>query len=119
MWLIDRLAEERIERAIARGDLDDLPTAGRRLALDDDSMVPANLRVAYRVLKNAGYLPPEMQTRREIHDAEALLRLARTEEERATSGARLRALLTRLDNQRGTTLTLQDDYYRRLCERLG
>ncbi|MDX1609018.1 MAG: DnaJ family domain-containing protein [Halofilum sp. (in: g-proteobacteria)] len=119
MWLLDRLAEERIEQALARGELDDLPTRGRPLALDDDSMVPEHLRAGYRLLKNAGYLPEELETRREIHDAEELLRIARTEEERAHAGARLRLLMSRLESRRGSSLSLQDDYYRRLCERLG
>lgn len=119
MWLLDRVAEERIEQAIARGELDDLPTAGQPLDLDDDRMVPPELRTAYRLLKNSGFLPEELDTRREIHDAEELLRIARTDEERANAGARLRALLARLDSKRGTTLTLQEAYYRRICERLG
>lgn len=119
MYLLDRLAEERIEQARQRGELDDLPTAGRPLALDDDAMVPPELRAAYRVLKNAGYLPEEMQTRREIHDAEELLRLARDEEERRSAAARLRLLMSRLDQRRGTALATQEAYYRRICERIG
>ena len=119
MWLLDRLAEERIERAIGAGELDDLPTAGRPLELDDDRMVPAELRTAYRLLKNSGFLPEELETRREIHDAEELLRIARTDEERHSAGARLRALLSRLGGKRGSSLALQDEYYRRICERLG
>jgi hypothetical protein len=54
------LAERRIEEAIARGELDDLPGAGRPLELDDDRLVPEELRLAYRILKNAGYVPPEV-----------------------------------------------------------
>ena len=67
------LAERRIEEAIARGELDDLPGAGRPLALDDDAFVPEELRVAYRILKNAGYVPPEVQTLNEISELERYL----------------------------------------------
>jgi len=50
------LAERRIEEAIARGEFDDLPGAGRPLELDDlDPLVPEELRLACRILKNAGY----------------------------------------------------------------
>ena len=66
MWLIDRLAEEQIETALARGELDDLPGSGAPLKLDDDSAVPESMRTGYRLLKNAGVLPPEMQLRGEI-----------------------------------------------------
>lgn len=118
MWLLDRLAEERIEQARARGELDDLPGRGRPLRLDDDAMVPAELRPAYRLLKNAGYLPEEMQLHRDIHDAEALLCAARTEEERATAGARLRLLLSRLGGSRAACLLTQEAYLQRIRDRI-
>ena len=54
------LAEGRIEEAIARGEFDDLPGAGRPLELDDiDPLLPEELRLAYRILKNAGSAPAE------------------------------------------------------------
>jgi Domain of unknown function (DUF1992) len=55
------LAERKIEEALARGELDDLPGAGRPLELDDDRLVPEDVRLAYRILKNAGYVPPELE----------------------------------------------------------
>lgn len=119
MHLIERIAEERIAEAQSRGDLEDLPGQGRPLELDDDSMVPPQLRVAYRVLKNAGYLPDEVATRRELHDAEELLRVARTDEERATAGARLRLLLDRVGGQRADSLLTQDAYFQRIRERVN
>ena len=118
MNLLETLAEQRISEAIARGELDGLPNQGRPLELDDDSMVPPSLRAAYRVLKNAGYLPEEMELRREIHDAEELLRIARSEEEKATAGSRLRLLLSRLGDQRAESLMTQDAYYQRIRDRI-
>jgi len=67
------LAERRIEEALARGEFDDLPGAGRPLELDDDPLVPEGLRVAYRILKNAGYVPPEVQTLNQIAALERLI----------------------------------------------
>lgn len=64
--LLDALAEARIEEAIAQGVFDNLPGAGRPLMLDDDRLVPEGLRAAYRILMNAGFAPPEVETRREI-----------------------------------------------------
>ncbi|HEY7527996.1 MAG TPA: DnaJ family domain-containing protein, partial [Candidatus Deferrimicrobiaceae bacterium] len=60
------LAESKIREAMERGEFDRLPGAGKPLSLDDDSMVPHELRVAYRILKNAGCLPPELELRKEI-----------------------------------------------------
>lgn len=73
MGVIDWLVENKISEALARGELDDLPGAGRPLALDDDALVPEDLRLAYRILKNAGFVPPEVEARREIADLERLL----------------------------------------------
>ena len=60
--MIDLIAERRIEEAIANGELDDLPGAGKPLALDDDALIPEDLRMAYRILKNAGYAPEEVRS---------------------------------------------------------
>ena len=73
MLAFDAIAERRILQAIARGELDDLPGSGKPLALDEDALVPAETRVAYRVLKSAGFVPAEILERREIARLEALL----------------------------------------------
>jgi hypothetical protein len=71
--MFDAIAEKKIAEAIARGELDDLPGAGKPLELDDDSNVPEDLRVAYRILKNAGFVPPEVDSLREIGQLERLV----------------------------------------------
>lgn len=121
MWLIDQLAEARILQAIERGELDNLPGAGRPLALDDDSLVPEELRMAYRVLKNAGCLPPELELRREIQALElGLVHLGGTRERRRAL-KRLSFLRTRLEvtGQRSINLLAQQEYYEQIVRRLG
>ena len=70
--MLDFLAEQRIAEAVSRGDFDDLPGAGRPLELDDDALIPEDLRLAYRILKNAGFVPPEVETLNEIAQLERL-----------------------------------------------
>ncbi|VEA68656.1 Domain of uncharacterised function (DUF1992) [Serratia plymuthica] len=65
MWLLDQWAERHILDAQEKGEFDDLPGQGQPLELDDDSTVPAELRSGFRLLKNAGYLPPELEDRKE------------------------------------------------------
>jgi len=74
--MFDAIAEKKIAEAIARGELDDLPGAGKPLELDDDANVPEDLRVAYRILKNAGFVPPEVASLREIGQLERLVEKA-------------------------------------------
>jgi len=71
--MLDAIAEKRIAEAIARGEFDDLPGAGKPLELDDDANVPEDLRVAYRILKNAGFVPPEVDALREIGQLERMV----------------------------------------------
>lgn len=75
MWFLTQLAEKRIEEARDRGDLDNLPGAGQPLLLDDDPLVPEHQRMAYRILKNSGYLPPELEMHKEA--VEIALQLAK------------------------------------------
>ncbi len=65
MSIIDELAEKHILAALEKGELDNLPGAGKPLVIDDDSHVPVHLRAAYRILKNAGCLPPELEQRKQ------------------------------------------------------
>jgi hypothetical protein len=76
MDFLDRIAEQRIADAVQAGAFDDLPGAGRPLDLGDDLLVPEELRAAYRILRNAGYLPPEVEARREAANLRALLAAA-------------------------------------------
>jgi hypothetical protein len=70
--MLDFLVEQKILEAAARGEFDDLPGAGRPLDLDDDPLIPEDLRLAYRILKNAGFVPPEVETVKEIAALERL-----------------------------------------------
>ena len=67
------LAESKIQAAIAGGEFDDLPGRGRPLPRDAMARVPADLRMSYRVLRNARCLPPELEARKEIARLGALL----------------------------------------------
>lgn len=120
MWLIDRLAEERIRQAQEEGTFDDLPGAGRPLALEDDPLVPETLRVAYRILRNAGYLPPEVVLRREIREVEALIAQAVGVEQRRSAVRRLELLRWRLSRGcGGRELHLDERYADRVHERFA
>lgn len=65
MWLLDQWAERHIVDAQKKGVFENLQGEGQPLHLDDDSYVPSELRAGYRLLKNAGCLPPELEQRRE------------------------------------------------------
>ena len=73
MLLIERIAEEKIQEAIERGEFDNLPGKGKPLTFQNDPAMPDSLRTSYKILKNAGVLPEELQLRKEIHSLEEML----------------------------------------------
>ena len=120
MSLLDRLADAHIEAAAERGEFDNLPGAGKPLAPDEARHVPAELRAGYRLLKNAGFVPPEIQAQRDIRAVEDLLATA---EPRSNDAERLirrlRWLETRLQSsRRGRALIEHGSYGDRVRQRL-
>ena len=120
MHLIDQIAEARIQEAIGQGELRGLPGEGQPLHLEDDSAIPEELRAAYRLLKNAGFLPPELQWRRELREAEQLLQqLPECDQSRARARLELLQLRLAAHRRQPMNLLLEDQYRQRLLERLS
>ncbi|NGP44014.1 DUF1992 domain-containing protein [Bacillaceae bacterium SIJ1] len=80
--MLDDVVEERIRNAIKKGDFSNLPGKGRPLPLDDANGVPKELKSSYKVLKNAGMLPPEMELKKEILHMKDLLACCVDEDEK-------------------------------------
>jgi hypothetical protein len=76
------IAEQRIREAIEQGFFDNSPYRGRPLRLEEDESIAPELRMAFKVLKDAGCLPPEVELRREIASLSALLDTIAEGEER-------------------------------------
>lgn len=59
------LVERRIAQAEQAGCFRDLDGRGRPLALEDLSAVPDELRAGYILLKSHGFVPPELEARKQ------------------------------------------------------
>ena len=120
MTLLDQIAERHIQQAEQRGEFDDLPGAGKPLVLDDDALIPEELRAGYRLLKNSGYLPPELQLNQEIKEVEQLLACVRDPGEHDKAERRLRVLRLRLNQSRGdgVDLVIERRYQDKLLRKL-
>ncbi|MBO5490384.1 MAG: DUF1992 domain-containing protein [Desulfovibrio sp.] len=119
--VIQFIAEKRIEEAQARGAFNNLPGAGKPLELEDLSHVPEELRMAYKILRNAGCLPPELEERKELNRLVDLLERCEDEQERVRQMQRLRFMITRAKMRFQKPLQLEEDdpYYDRLLDRLS
>lgn len=97
MPLFDQMAEQKIAEAIARGELANLPGEGKPLDLDEDRLVPDEVRMAYRILKNAGFIPPELEALREIVELERFIEILSEGETRSAASRKLQLLRTRIE----------------------
>ena len=61
MLALELIAERKIAEAAAQGEFDNLPGAGKPLDLEEDPLVPEDMRMANRILRNAGVAPREVE----------------------------------------------------------
>lgn len=106
---------------MANGDLDNLPGRGKPLQLEDDSHIPEDLRMAYKVLKNANCLPPEVELRKDIRQLKDLLDSIPDEQEKLRQIRRINFKIMKLNIMgRGSPLFEEHEvYYRKVVDRLG
>lgn len=114
------IAEKRIREAEKAGSLDDLPGAGRPLPEDSMANVPEDLRMAYRILRNAGCLPPELAERREISRLVDLLENCSDEKQKIQGMQKLRFLVDRARIREGRSIRIEQDdpYYAKIISRM-
>ncbi len=82
MDILGRIAEQKIRKAMHEAEFDNLGWHGKALKLDELSGVPELLRMGYKILKNAGVLPPEMELKKEIVGLQDLLQACADDGER-------------------------------------
>lgn len=120
MGLIDEWAERHIINAQEKGELDNLPGNGQPLILDDDTFVPVELRAGYRLLKNAGYLPPELQDRQEaLTITDLLSHLNKQHEDYESLHKRLALLELKLKQAGLSTDFLHQEYQHKVSYKLS
>lgn len=115
------LIERKIKEAQENGDFDNLPGKGKPLKLEDDSGVPEDLRMAYKILKNADCLPPELELKKEIRQMEDMLAGIPDEKERYRLIKKINLKITRLNMMgRGSPLLEADQvYYAKVLDKLN
>jgi hypothetical protein len=119
MFAFTWLAERQIEEAMRRGEFDNLPGRGKKIVFEDDSMIPQDLRMAYKILKNAGFVPQELLDEKEIVTATELLAAATDAQERYRQMQKLNFLIMKANARRRRPVNLETDqvYYRKVVEK--
>ncbi len=114
------IAERRIKQAMEEGAFENLEGKGKPLVFEDDSMIPPDLRMAYKILKNAGFVPPAINNEKEIQHALDLLEDLDDERERYTQVTKLNLMITKGNMMRQRPIYLEADqvYYRKIVEKV-
>lgn len=115
------LAERRIAEAQEAGEFDNLPGYGKPLNLEDDSHIPPELRMSYKILKNAGYIPPELAERKEIDSLLDMLENSEDEQLKVRQMRKLEVMLLQARTRRKRSLALEqaDPYYEKVIRRIS
>ena len=117
----ERIIEARIAQAREEGQFDNLPGTGKPLELQNDSHIPEDLRLSFKILKNADCLPPELELRKEIRQTEDLLAGVKDVEEQYRITKKLNFLITKLNMARNTRVEMEipQRYYGKLNDRIA
>ncbi len=120
MDFFTKIAENRILEAMEAGHFKNLKGMGQPLNLEDDSHIPPELRMAYRILKNADCLPPELELRKEIITLQDLVASMEDEAEKLLQMRRLNFLMMKMGMMRPVSAQIMehDLYTPKILERL-
>ena len=118
--ILARVAEQRILEALEKGEFEKLEGAGKPFVFEDETFVPEDLRAAYRVLKNAGCIPPELEIRKEIVTLKDLINTIDDDKERLKKIMELNFKLIKFEMVRGRPLRLEDypDYQSKIEQKM-
>jgi hypothetical protein len=108
MNIFARIAERRIREAMENGEFDNLEGMGKPITFEDETMIPEDLRMVYRILKNAGCIPPELELRNEVVNMSALINTIDDDKERLKKIREFNFKLLRLNIVRKRPFSLDE-----------
>lgn len=103
----EKIVEERILQAQKKGEFENLDGFGKPLAFHDDYHVPEELRLAFKILKNADCLPPEIELKKEIRQTEDLLVGMKDTSEKYRLLKKINFLIMKLNTIRGASVMFE------------
>lgn len=114
-----KIVEERIRNAQKKGQFNNLDASGKPLVFENDSHIAEELRLAYKILKNADCLPPEIELKKEIERTEDLLCGMQDTAEKFRTLKKLNFLILKFNSIRDTSaeFDMPQQYAAKLMER--
>jgi hypothetical protein len=116
-----KIIEQRIREAQKKGEFDNLEGSGKPLDFTADQSVAEELRLAYKILKNADCLPPELELKKEIRQTEELLAGMSETAEKYRMMKKLNYLILKLNTLRKSSVVFDEPqkYSDKLMKKLG
>jgi hypothetical protein len=119
MNILADLAERAILEAQQRGEFENLSGQGQPLPETSDPFMPETLRMAYKVLKNAGYVPREVQSQREIRSLIECLERETDEARKMRQIQKVQLFIARARLEHGGLLQEENEnYFRKVVARV-
>jgi hypothetical protein len=103
----EKIVEERILKAQKKGEFENLVGSGKPLKFNENWCIPEELRLAYKILKNADCLPPEIELKKEIKQTEDLLAGMQETSEKYRILKKLNFLIMKLNTIRDTSIMFE------------
>jgi len=107
----EKLVEQRILAAQKKGEFENLAGSGAPIDFESDSYIPEDLRMAYKMLKNADCVPPEIEIKKQILRTEDLLDNMKDSREKYKAIKKLNYLIMKLNCIRETSISLEEPQY--------
>jgi hypothetical protein len=99
--------EDRILKAQKEGEFENLCCSGKPINFADDRCVAEELRLAYKILKNANFVPPEIELKKEIKQTEDLLAGMQDTAEKYRVLKKLNFLIMKLNTFRNSSILFE------------
>ena len=117
----EKIVEQRIKEAMENGEFENLPGKGKPIPIEDDSHVPEDLRLAYKLLKNADCLPPELLEKKEIRQMEDMLTTIPDEKEKYKLIKKINFKIMKLNvmGKKSPLLEEKQIYYKKLIDKVA
>jgi len=117
----EKIVEQRIKEAMENGEFENLPGKGKPIPIEDDSHVPEDLRLAYKLLKNADCPPPALLEKKEILQMEDMLASVPDEKERYKLIKKINFKIMKLNvmGKKSPLLKEKQIYYKKLVDKIA
>ena len=116
----EKIVEERIRAAQRNGSFNDLAGSGKPFDTENDLHIPEDLRLAFKMLKNADFIPPEIELKKKIAQTEELLENTEDVAEKYRTLKKLNFLIMKLNSMRDTSVVFEmpQKYLEQVTERM-